>query len=141
MISTEADVCCNTAAATLPSRRPATPLRWCEPSTIRGALWCSATWTMPDQVGAASTIRLWERKPACCSDQRPMFGGLLRRRPHLCGLGGVDAVPVDRHESDIARLPDADDQRVTPGRELATCLLDCELREVGAVIREDHWTG
>jgi hypothetical protein len=52
-ISTEDAECATTAAVTLPSRCPTSPLRRWEPSTIRLASRCSATSTMPFHVGAA----------------------------------------------------------------------------------------
>jgi hypothetical protein len=52
--------CASTAAVTLPSRCPASPLRRWAPSTMRLAPRFSATSTIPFHVGAAWTATLWD---------------------------------------------------------------------------------
>ena len=73
-----------TAAATLPSSCPRTPLRRWEPSTIRLALRSSAVSTIPFQVGAASTAMLCDRNPAFSASEAPWLAvcsrGLLAPR-------------------------------------------------------------
>ena len=48
---------------------------------------------------------------------------------------------ADGHEPDVCRLPHAQDQRVAPGRELPSGLLDRERRQLGAVVGEQDRTG
>jgi phosphatidylserine decarboxylase len=70
-VSTENVECFITAAVTLPSRCPASPVRRWVPSTIRLA-WCSsATSTIPFQVGEASVVAACARKPACSASDAP----------------------------------------------------------------------
>ncbi len=57
---------------------------------------------------------------------------------HLGGVLGDEMPVVDGHESDVCRLPDAEDLRGAAGRELPASLLDRELRELGAVVGEAH---
>ena len=74
--------------------------------------------------------------PASASDA-PCAAVSSAALPHLAGvLGRVELPLAGGHESDVARLPDADDQRVAPGRKLAAGLLDRELRELRAVVGE-----
>ena len=127
-----------TAAVTLPSRCPTRPLRRWEPSTIRLAPRSSATSTIPFQVGAASIVDALRPESRLLCQRCAVLGGLLGGLPHLVGRRGVEVLFAGRHEADVARLPDADDQRVATGRELAAGLLDRELRELGAVVGEQH---
>ncbi len=126
--STEDAEWVTTAAATLPSRCPTSPLRRWEPSTIRLALCSSAVSTIPFQVGAASTAMLCDRNPAFSASDAPCAAVCSRGLLHLGGVLGVEVPVVDGHESDVCRLPDAEDERVAAGRELLAGLLDRELR-------------
>ena len=91
--------------------------RW-DPSTIRLASCSSAT-----ADDALPGRRRVDRK-ALRSESRPLGqrgsvrGSLLRGLLHLGGVLGVEVLLVDRYESDVGRLPDAENQRVAPRREL-----------------------
>ena len=67
-----------------------------------------------------------------------MRGGLLGGFPYLGGLGGVEMPPTGGQKPDITRLPNADDQRVAPGRKLVAGPFDRELCQLGAIVGEDH---
>ena len=58
-----------------------------------------------------------------CSVRGDPLGGL----PYLGGLGGVEGLLADGQKSDIARLPNAENQRVASGCELTAGLVDREL--------------
>ncbi len=68
-------------------------------------------------------------------------GGLFGCLSHLGGVLGVEVLFGDGDESDVCRLPDAEDDGVSAVRELLTGLLDGELGERGTVVGEQDRSG
>ena len=74
--------------------------------------------TIPFQVGAASICDALRPEPGPLCQRGSVGCGLLRRRLHLGRVLGVEVLVVDGYESDVCRLPDAEDECVAAGREL-----------------------
>ena len=53
-----------------------------------------------------------------------MCGGFFRSPLYFRRIAGVEGTLVGRYESDIGRLPNTEDQRVSPGCQLRCRLLD-----------------
>ena len=73
--------------------------------------------------------------------RRPLRGRTLGGLPNFSGLVRVEMQLVGRHEADIGRLPHAQRERLTTAHELASGLLDRELRQLGPVVGEQNRPG
>ena len=71
----------------------------------------------------------------------PHGGGPLGGLPYLGGLIGVEVFRAGRRASDVGGLPDTQDQRVSPGRQLGSGMRDRERGELGSVLGEEHRPG